>query len=106
MATAVDPPALSWGEISAIFGLFVILMSGLVWLIKAVSAMGRQVVTNGGSSLRDAIDRIEDNQREIKADIREVRSTLNEHNDRIYNGLGKVHARMDEHVRDHLKGEA
>jgi hypothetical protein len=66
--------------------------------------MGKEVVTNGGSSLRDAVDRIEINQREIKEDVREVRATLAEHNNRLFNGLGRIDGRVDDHVRDHLDG--
>lgn len=102
----VDPPSLSIGEIGTFVTIGVALLAGLIWLIRAVTAMGRQVVTNGGSSLRDAIDRIEDNQKEIKTDLRDVRAVLNEHNERFYSSFGKVHERIDEHVRDHLKGEA
>lgn len=104
--TTVDAPALSLAEISTIIGFVLLFLAGMIWLIKAVNAMNKQVTTNGGSSLRDAVDRIESNQREIKTEIRDVRVTLNDHNDRIYNGLGKVHARLDEHIHDHLKGEA
>lgn len=104
--TTVDAPALSLAEISTIIGFFVLFLAGMIWLIKAVNAMNKQVVTNGGSSLRDAVDRIERSQSDIRTDIRDVWSTLNEHNDRLYNGLGKVHGRLDEHIHDHLKGEA
>lgn len=98
----VDAPAFSVSEIGTLITICVVFFGGLIWLIKAVNAMGKQVVTNGGSSLRDAVDRIEENQREMKSDFRDVRHTLGEQNDRLYNGLGKVHARLDEHVRDHL----
>ena len=102
----VDPPALSIAEIVGIITICVTLLGGLVWLIRAVNSMSKQVVSNGGSSLRDAVDRIEDSQKDVRRDIREIRSTLGEHNERLYNGLGKIHGRLDEHIHDHLEGRA
>ena len=37
------------------------LFAGLMWLIKAVSAIQHETKPNSGASMRDAIDRIEKN---------------------------------------------
>ena len=43
---------------------------------------------------------------EAKAEMKELRHRAEESNERIINSVGKVHARLDEHVRDHLtKGQ-
>lgn len=77
--TTVDAPALSLAEVSTILGFFIVLLGGLVWIIKAVNAMNRQVHNNGGASLRDAIDRIEQNQLEIRRDVQQVHGRVTKH---------------------------
>lgn len=106
----MEQQGLSVGEITGIISIgvtiLIAVLGGMVWLIKAVNSMNRQVHNNGGSSLKDAIDRIERGQREIKSDVRELRGQHNEINDRLFSSIGKVHNRLDEHIHDHLKGQA
>ena len=56
-------------------------LSGLVWLIRAQGAMAKEMKPNGGSSIRDALNRIELSQAEIKTDVREVRARIDGHID-------------------------
>lgn len=106
----MDQQGLSVGEITGLVSvgvtLLMALLAGLVWVIKAVNSMNKQVHNNGGSSMRDAIDRIEQGQREIKSDVRELRAQHNEINERLFNSVGKVHGRLDQHIHDHLEGKA
>jgi len=73
------------------------LFAALSWLIRAQIAQERELKPNHGSSLRDAIDRIERNQEtfysEMRQDLRDVRSNI-----------GAVHDRVDSHLNDHAKG--
>ena len=46
---------------------------------KRLDDIGGQLRRNGGSSLRDAIDRIEEKQAEIQQDVRDVRSKIDDH---------------------------
>ena len=101
----VDAPPLSIAEISAIIGIVAMILGGLIWLIRVVNSLNKQVHNNGGSSMRDAIDRIEYGQREIKSDVRELRGQNNEINERLFNSVGKVHNRLDQHIHDHLEGK-
>jgi hypothetical protein len=78
------------------------LLAGLSWIIRAQIAMGKQFTPNGGSSLRDAVNRLEKDAQEMRADIKDLRNRADESQERIINSVGKVHARLDEHVRDHL----
>ena len=57
------------------------LMGGLTWVIRAQTALGREMKPNGGSSIRDALNRIEAGQAEIKTDVREVRARIDGHID-------------------------
>jgi translation initiation factor 2B subunit (eIF-2B alpha/beta/delta family) len=90
----------------AFVGLAVALLAGLSWIIKAQISMSKQFTPNGGSSLRDAVNRLEKDAQETRQDIKEMRQHEDERAERIINSVGKVHARLDEHVRDHLtKGQ-
>jgi hypothetical protein len=86
----------------AFVGLAVALLAGLSWIIKAQISMSKQFTPNGGSSLRDAVNRLEKDAQEMRQDIREMRTHEDERAERVINSVGKVHARLDEHVRDHL----
>ena len=86
----------------AFVGLAVALLAGLSWIIRAQISMSKQFTPNGGSSLRDAINRLEKDAQDMRSDVRELRNRAEESNERIINSVGKVHARLDEHVRDHL----
>lgn len=86
----------------AFVGLGVALLAGLSWIIKAQISMSKQFTPNGGSSLRDAVNRLEKDAQEMRAEMRELRHHAAESDERIINSVAKVHARLDEHVRDHL----
>ena len=86
----------------AFVGLAVALLAGLSWIIKAQISMSKQFTPNGGTSLRDAVNRLEKDAQEMRAEMKELRHHAAESDERIINSVGKVHARLDEHVRDHL----
>ena len=48
-------------------------------LSKRLDSISSQLHRNGGSSLRDAVDRIEEKQAEIQADVRDVRAKIDDH---------------------------
>ena len=48
-------------------------------LSKRLDGISSQLHRNGGSSLRDAVDRIEEKQTEIQRDVRDVRHRLDDH---------------------------
>lgn len=83
----------------------VALLGGLIWIIKAQIAMTKQFTPNGGSSLRDSIDRLERTLTETRADVKELRAKDDEQSERLISSIGRVHARLDEHMRDHLGGK-
>ena len=47
------------GEIAAILAIVTVVMSALIWLIRAQIHMQQQFKPNGGSSAKDSLDRIE-----------------------------------------------
>lgn len=80
-------------EAFTILSLFTIVLSGLVWLIRAQIVQMRELKPNHGSSMRDAIDRIERVINEQHIDIREIRADVN-----------RVHGRISDHIHDHATG--
>lgn len=86
----------------AFVGLAVALLAGLSWIIRAQISMSKQFTPNGGSSLRDAVNRLEKDAQDMRSDVKELRHKAEERDERLINSVGKVHARLDEHVRDHL----
>ena len=98
----IDSPA----EALTILSIAGVLMAALMWLIRSQVHAMRELKPNHGSSLRDAIDRIERNQSELMKDIRELRLQHNDINERLFNSVGKVHGRLDDHIHDHITGKA
>lgn len=98
----IDTPA----EALTLLTIIGVVVAGLTWLIRAQIAQMRELKPNHGSSLRDAVDRIERSQAEMLKDIRDLRNQHTEINERIFNSVGKVHGRLDEHIHDHIMGKA
>ena len=73
----IDSPA----EFLVILSIVSVVMGGLTWLIRAQSAIGREMKPNGGSSIRDALTRIEASQADIRTALREVRARIDGHID-------------------------
>lgn len=48
-------------------------------LIADIESIQKELRPNGGSSVRDAIDRIADKQAEIQMDVRDVRNRVDDH---------------------------
>lgn len=48
-------------------------------LIADIEGIQKELRPNGGSSVRDAIDRIAEKQSEIQVDVREVRTRVDDH---------------------------
>ena len=46
---------------------------------KRLDDIGGQLRRNGGTSLRDAVDRIEEKQTEIQTDVRDLRIRVDDH---------------------------
>ena len=86
------------GEFLAVVTIGGLGLSALAWLIKAQVTQVQTLTTrNGGSTVRDQLDRIE-------LDLREMRKTNDERDTRVLDSVAKVHARLDEHINQHLKG--
>lgn len=91
------------GEIAAIVTIFAAVMSALLWIIrKEVVTQKKQFMPNHGNSLRDVVNRIESSQKTVLDELSDIRNHQYEQQERLFNSVGKVHARIDEHIRDHL----
>ena len=91
------------GEWSALVAIFATVMAALLWLIrKEVQTTKHEFRPNHGNSMRDVVNRIEMNQKTLLSEMSEIRTHQYEQQERLFNSVGKVHARIDEHIRDHL----
>jgi hypothetical protein len=60
------------GIVVACIAILTAILGGMLWLIRAQVAMQREFKPNGGSSTRDALNRIE-------TDVREIRGKVDDH---------------------------
>lgn len=71
------------GVAAAILAVIAVMVLAKNWLLsdlrKSVEDMKSQLYRNGGTSLRDAIDRIEERQSLIAAEVRRVTERLDDH---------------------------
>ena len=65
-------------------------------LSRRLDAISRELHNNGGTSLRDAVDRIEERQKVVMTDVRDVRERVDDH---ITWHLEHAEARNQGHVR-------
>ena len=94
------------GEWSALVAIFAAVMGALLWLIrKEIQTTKHEFRPNHGNSMRDVVNRIESNQQTMLSEIGEIRTHQYEQQERLFNSVGKVHARIDEHIRDHLNDD-
>ncbi len=66
----IDNPA----DLVPLIAIGVALLGGILWLIKAQNAISKEFRPNGGSTMKDAVNRIE-------KDIRDVRFRVDQHID-------------------------
>jgi hypothetical protein len=64
----IDNPA----DLIPIIGIITALLAGIGWIVKSQLAMQRAFQPNGGTSVKDQLNRIE-------ADVREVRTKVDDH---------------------------
>jgi hypothetical protein len=62
---AAEVVAISVGSIT----LLAAILGGLLWLIRAQVALQREFKPNGGSSTRDALNRIENDMKDVRRKI-------------------------------------
>jgi hypothetical protein len=59
-------------DLIPIIGIITALLAGIGWIVKSQLAMQRAFQPNGGTSVKDQLNRIE-------ADVREVRTKVDDH---------------------------
>jgi hypothetical protein len=64
----IDNPA----DLIPIIGIITALLAGIGWIVKSQLAMQKAFQPNGGTSVKDQLNRIE-------ADVREVRTKVDDH---------------------------
>lgn len=95
------------GEWSAVVAILATVLGALLWLIrKEIQTTKHEFRPNHGNSMRDVVNRIEANQQTMLTEMAELRTHQYEQQERLFNSVGKVHARIDEHIsKDHLRKE-
>lgn len=86
------------GEILAVLTILSILLGGLIWLIRNTQTLK----PNHGSSMRDAVDRIESTQLEHRKEQREDMLRLEGQIAAMRIDVSDVHDRISKHVQWHL----
>lgn len=96
-------------DVLVLLSILSMLLGGLIWLIRTQVQIRAQTAhirhetsPNSGGSMKDKIDFVYDAVKSIGENEKEWRKEQSEHNKRIYDSLGKVHARIDGHLTDHL----
>lgn len=80
------------GDILAILSILAIVLTGLLWLIKAeVAKIGKEMQPNHGTSFRDAVDAIADS-------VDDLRSQNDRDHERLTRGMSGVNDRLDAHM--------
>jgi hypothetical protein len=64
----------SFNDILPILGIMSVVLGGIIWIIKAQISMSKEFKPNHGGSLRDSVDRLE-------RDTRDIRSRVDQHID-------------------------
>ena len=64
----------SFNDLLPIFGIMSVVLGGIIWIIKAQISMSKVFTQNHGGFLRDSIDRLE-------RDTRDIRSRVDQHID-------------------------
>jgi hypothetical protein len=54
------------GDLLPILAILTTALAGILWLIRAQVAMNKEFKPNGGASMRDSIDRIENDARQLR----------------------------------------
>lgn len=102
MPNVVDTPP----EVLTILTIGGIVIGALFFIIDArVRRMMSELKPNGGSSMRDAINRIESRQQAISLEVDTIHHKLEDQQDRLFQSIGKVHGRIDDHINLHLEGK-
>lgn len=85
--------------IAAVGGLLSAILVELIRARKNTARVVSEVTPNGGSSIKDAVGRIEVQVREIRAEQGEIRTEQSRHGAR----LAAVEARVSDHVLIHRR---
>jgi hypothetical protein len=100
-ATTIDTDAID--VLYKIGAIIALLMGGFLWIIRAeISKVRKETTPNHGSSMKDTVNQIHSIITALRDDQAAWRGEQSRHNDRLYEGLGNVHKRVDTHIHDHL----
>jgi len=91
-------------QVLALLTVGAMVLGGLVWIIRAQVAQTAQLKPNGGTSLADAVNRVEAQLRATDARLADVERYLRDHSSQLSDQLGAVHTRLNDHIEHHLKG--
>lgn len=67
------------GDLAAVVAVVTAILAGILYLIKAQHALGREFKPNGGNSTKDVLVRIDQDMREVRA---RLDRHIDQHNER------------------------
>lgn len=91
-------------QVLALLTVAAMVLGGLVWIIRAQVAQTAQLKPNGGTSLVDAVARVEKQLAATDSRLADVERYLREHSAQLTDQIGAVHTRVNDHIEHHMKG--
>lgn len=92
-------------ELAAFFAICATVFGGLLWIINAqLAKIKHETQPNSGGSMKDKIDLTYDLVKDMANTQKEWRAEQARHNDRLYEADKRIHARLDDHIHDHIEG--
>lgn len=81
-----------------------VLLGALLWLIRSQVTAAQQLRPNGGSSLYDAVSRVESRLATADERLADVERFLRDHTAQQGAQISALHDRLHDHMTDHQKG--
>lgn len=97
-----DPPSMSLAEISVLVSIIAVILGALVWLIRAVGGVRHETRPNSGASMRDAVNRIEADLKEMRSESRDAIARVETQVAAVRDDVQVVHGRVTAHTEWHL----
>ena len=94
-------------DLYTVLAIGALIMSALLGLIGLkIKAISHETSPNSGGSMKDKVNMTYELLVEFNEAQKEWRKEQSAHNERLYDSLDTAHKRVDEHIRDHMVGNA
>ena len=94
-------------DLYILFGIFTVLVGALLaYLTLKIKTVVHETSPNSGGSMKDKVNLTYELLLKVENHQSEWRLEQTRHNDRLYEADKRIHARLDEHIHDHIGGTA